>query len=797
MTQWNPNAPEIIGLEWMVGQGPTSEPIPVLAGGNDSLLGLGTGYAQRARSLGAETIGAMRTVVGPLFGGRLYTEVYAAGTEIPGPPVAQVAPPTADETVVALVGSGAPPLFQYVDEAVLNPADYITQSGAISAGVYIPTYGSLAAFPAGRRVLSISVTYVVGAQSGAAQQVRSVLISGAGPQLFLRTDTYSQGQGIVTFTGTVGPDNPFTALPWTAAEVGQLGAAGGTAIGLLFEQAGGGTPNFRLFQMFVTVTYTTETRVAVASVQVPVAPGTLLVDATNVRVPDTGVATWAKANGTLYTYLYRLGITLQAGVNVPLSAPGGWVLLPWLDSGSTAPMQTNGEAESFTVTLGSGARPTSLGNPTTRLRTVLPRTTLPAYSESTQPFFTRIRKPIYDAANSYASQQVTSTLARTFARCRFVCRPQPGNTGNDLIVRVATAPGIGVGNLVTRNVTLSEVLASENVGTAADPWYLVDVLIPPVAFLAATTNFVRFEATAGVVNTNGWDIAYSLGAGLLGEGTYLETTSAGFLQAVQDGRIDFPVTLATIPAPPANVTATPTTIPLPGTGEDCSIDDYQGVTVEWDVSPDALVTEAEIQRFDELTQQWDTIAFVDQVPPILSYLDGDPAQNIENCYRVRFLRATGEASAWSTEVCATPSFPTCGLIFVPWNNPAGAVGYTWPPDHEWNFLDADRLVMFPIYGADGQVAFRPTETLGDQFQVDVIVNAVATPTPREGRWVFDLLVDLAHNPTTPYVSVLDETGRRWYATVQVPSGVRHEPGKLYTATATITTLQFTPSAVPA
>jgi len=808
MTEWNPNAPEIIGLEWNpalpIGVDQTLYTTANMQpGAFDWLLSDGTALAQRIESLAAEAVTSVELYSRAVVAGRLMLEIYEAGSEESDAPISEVFRPSGDDTITAVLNQAgaAVNLYQSVDEATLDTSDYVTQSGAASAGIYSSIYPLAGAlWPAGRRVLDLQLTYVVAATTSVAQQVTCYVISGGGVQLIAARNFFAQSQGILTFTTSLGPDNPFTALPWTRAEIQALGsAAADLELALVFEDQGGGQPNFQLFQQFVTITYCTENREAVASAQIPVDGAWGLRSFTNLQAPDTAVAGWAKAANQVYTYLWRRTLPLQSVTNQQMRRSFGWTLHGWLDSGATAPLQTNNSAASFVAQLGSGQRVTALGAELTRVLPVLPIKAGPTYCDSTQPFVARnLTFVAGDNTGTYASQQVTTTAARTFERLSFLTRPQAANVDEPLVVAIGNSPTpfAGVDDM-TMTITYAEIVASENVGTESDPWYLVDVVIPATALGAAVQRYIKWYTAAGVVDGAGWALTPLFGAasGASGTGTYRDATDAGFLNAIAVAYWDYFATLSTIPTPPANVTATPATVDLPGTGEGCSLDSYEAIEIEWDASGDALVVSAEVQRFDELTQSWDTIATVEQDTPTLSYLDPDPAQNIETCYRVRFIRDNATTSDWSAEVCATAAFPDCGLIFVPWSDSAGAVGYTWPTPHAYEFLDAEQLVTHGIYGRDGSVAFRPTETLGDRFEAPVIVNAVATPSPREGRWVFDLLVDLAHNPTTPYVSVLDETGRRWYAILTVPSGDRREPGALYVASVFVQTLQFVPTPV--
>lgn len=789
MTQWNPNAPEIIGLEWAASKQ-----------GTDLLTSLGVAFAQRTRSLGVEAVTAFEVWANGLGNPRLYLEVYEAGDEVCDAPVSEVFRPTGDDTVTAVQNQAAAivNLYQSVDETVFDGSDYITETGAASAGIYSATYSGLAAWPTSRRVLDVSITYAVNATTSTAQQVAAHVLDGTGNDLIIRQDSYSVGQGVVTFTAALGPDNPFTALPWSQADIVALSSnAANLELALVFEDYGGGAPNFRMYQQFVTVTYCTENRLAVASCAVPTGGTAAARTMSNVRVPDTGVAGWAKATAKTYSYALRLGAAAQTTGN--LVRLSGIVGLPWLDSGTVAPLQTVGTAESYQFTLGAGARVTAIGNATTRLRGIAPLVGA-AYSESTQPFdvlTTRELKSFITAGPTLnaqrAVQAVLVTANRTFSRVRMLLRPINLDADDLYLYCYTTADFSGTQKFV-EVVTAAEVLALPNVGTLAEPWYLLDrVLTVPTALLAGTTYYVIAGADAG---NNVWGTWYALLADTwtAGVGSYRGTTETAFdFAGVADVSADYFATLATIPDPPVP-TASSVPVELPGDGTDCSLDAYEGVEVSWVVSPDALVTVTEVQRYDSLTGSWDTVAYVEQDTPTLEWTDLEPAQNIANDYRVRFVRDTGEASEWSATVTATPIAGWCGLVFVSNHDPSQGVGYTWPTPNEWEFPDADQLVTFPLYGRDGVAAFLPTETLGDRFTANVIVNAVTTPaTP--GRAVFDLLVDLSRDSALPYVAVLDENGRRWYAVLAVPSGNRREPGALYVAPVQVTTVSLTPAPV--
>jgi len=184
----------------------------------------------------------------------------------------------------------------------------------------------------------------------------------------------------------------------------------------------------------------------------------------------------------------------------------------------------------------------------------------------------------------------------------------------------------------------------------------------------------------------------------------------------------------------------------------------------------------------------------------------NPALSGNTKHGLRAGTAVTSASRWDdldvvgNDVCVTNVAEDCELLFVSDHDPSLNVGYDFGfvdtiAEREWTRLDAARKVFYPIYGRDRQVAFSPSERLGDQWSAPIVVNAVDLPTP-EGRDVFDALEAVAEaiGRTIPVVTVLDSDGGVWIGCLQVPTLRRREPGRLYIAEITVT--ETSPVPVP-
>ena len=214
----------------------------------------------------------------------------------------------------------------------------------------------------------------------------------------------------------------------------------------------------------------------------------------------------------------------------------------------------------------------------------------------------------------------------------------------------------------------------------------------------------------------------------------------------------------------------------------------------------------EVQRFDTVDGEWRTVVSSADVCPV-SFDDYESLVGVESRYRVRVCDAQNFCGAWSAEVTHTLTAPGVvgtatdvgTLIFTTNEAPEHNLAYTsaWEsaPLESFAFVEAGWVELRRLFDRDLQVAFRPLERGGVQFDRTLLVNAVGVPTATLGE-TFRSLRDLAWGDV-PYVCVRDELGNRWYAAVVVPSGSvgRVTTGHICLARVVIIETTSTPSPV--
>lgn len=215
----------------------------------------------------------------------------------------------------------------------------------------------------------------------------------------------------------------------------------------------------------------------------------------------------------------------------------------------------------------------------------------------------------------------------------------------------------------------------------------------------------------------------------------------------------------------------------------------------------------EVQRREtNVSSDWVTVAIIS---PTGSAVTGAPVTGVPTCwddwshvydsqvcYRVRQQRSDGALSDFVEQVCATVASPAGAdvIITVP-ADPTANVAFpeanqgSLPITHEWTNLDADQTTLRAVYGRDKFLAFRPLERLGLQFSRTLLVRALCTPEAPCLN-VTKKLRDVAAASGGAQV-VRDRCGNRWYASVSVPSLTQlsdPDVGDMWLATLQVTEL---------
>jgi hypothetical protein len=209
----------------------------------------------------------------------------------------------------------------------------------------------------------------------------------------------------------------------------------------------------------------------------------------------------------------------------------------------------------------------------------------------------------------------------------------------------------------------------------------------------------------------------------------------------------------------------------------------------------------EIQRMDTVDTDWQQVAYVSTAT--LNFKDYEARVGVLSSYRIRTCDALTFCGPWVTGsgTVPTPGVTVSGdgvgvLIFTSNRAPLSNLAYTmvWngQPTEVFVFPEADSQVLQKMYGRDFQIAFRPLERGGEQFERIMLVQAAAVPLPSLAN--IRTLRDLAW-ADLPYVCVRDELGNRWYANVLVPAGEVQRGRRIYLAQVRVTEVTDTPAPV--
>lgn len=212
----------------------------------------------------------------------------------------------------------------------------------------------------------------------------------------------------------------------------------------------------------------------------------------------------------------------------------------------------------------------------------------------------------------------------------------------------------------------------------------------------------------------------------------------------------------------------------------------------------------QVDRMDEEDLTWHTIIDTANLCITGAY-DLEARVGVQNWYRARLANAGEFWGPWVSGAGKIPSPGVYGagsgnsvLIFTSNRAPLATLAYpmSWDgrPVESFVFPEAETQVFQRMYGRDFQVAFRPLERGGEQFDRTLLVQAAAIPL--ESLADFNNLRDLAWDEL-PYVCVRDELGNRWFANVLVPAGNVSRNRRLYLAQVRITEVADVPAPIVA
>lgn len=744
MPVWNPNAPDTYGLEWLVAD---SGALVVDADSKAAVA--------RLPSTVAETLQAVALYLPSVTRHSRYAlEVYTAGAEEPTDLQTSKFLPIVDvvkENVESHTGSTSN-LWSLLAKLDL-PNDINTlinfvvrRPSPIRQQRYTCRFDTASALT-GRRVLDVRVVMSGNSRIGQIAECLfydgfNFLSLGSGQ---LRPSSYNRDVSQMVFgTGIL---NPFNDLPWKVADVRAFATS--LSAGLDFHAI----HEARVHQLYLEVVHCAENRLAhgVSSVA---SPGWTRFE---LERPD-GTDAWPKTVGE-HSYVMRR-----------LSGRGAatWA---YLDSLAPNPF---GAAGLFGSNDTYGAV-NDLGSE----RTLVPAISLELASGSSvdsQPY----------ADQSVARVDTGSTVMQTFVAnpggnyglVTLVVRPASPNMAAGLTVRLnRPSDNVNVGGTATLSPAAFGALPA-----LADGWRLWKVgLSEPAALVAGTTyRFVLSSSASGAAQGGGhdaWEVSYLDTHGQAANRQFTEG------QLTVDGVLlpdaDLPITVATVPLPPAD----PAPDPPPGApgifvSPRTFEDTIAAVHVGWYVtSLGVRFGRYEVERHDDISG-WQRIAHVTD-ESVDGFDDFEGRRNQVSTYRIRVQRNDGAVSIWTTAAPITPAAIGGRWLFVSNEFPPIAIAYHCQEPRQYGMLDNQKILE--LYGRDGAVSFRGTEDRLDEFTLEVWVEQ---RTGEVGRAVFERIREMSRERLS-YICILDPHGWRWFAAITLGMGDENWADGLYTIPVTV------------
>jgi len=769
--QWNPNQSGTIGLEWF----------PTQVGGTALTPGRGVGIT--VPSTATETIENVYVGFDSIATAGLFClDVFTAGNEIPAAVTTETFVPNSDLVNTASLWQNPVPnavnLFAYIDNGSVSASSYITYAGSYTAsGTYAAGFGTVA-WPANRRVLSITFSFVGSVASSTPGRLQVIYRAG-GVSYPMGTVTLTDSDNLFQFV--LGELNPATSRPWTEAEV----EAFDTSAGFGWQALSGKTTQMRIFDASMAVAWVPENRLAVGVENLgtfAAADGPVW-ETFDLTAPNTGVANWAKAASVDYLFVVRPLApgsvsggaagqgsvrTFDSGLALPTGSVGYRPLLA-----PTGAVVSPGAVETFGMSLALDVNASATD------------------SADGQPYIQAI-------GVAGGPQLVNGAAAGTYTLMRAALVAEDGQTADDDISWSIVGPGPGT--IDSGVVTFAEVLAGVPLARTVDPvflaafagqGYLVDITIN-ATLAAATTYQVVWGASDSVAAfTLTTRDAFTADRG--NPATYGGTT----LNYDAEAPDDQPVTLSTVPDQPTSFSFSYDWYDTDNQG--CNPEQIPYWTLEWE--PTTLGATFSYYQIDRQIDggAWETIGHI-TTEAAVQYQDKEAPFCRPVTYRIRVVRA-GDLipSVWTTTIDQTLPTPDC-VYYLSSNLLDVQLAYNAGDRTVWQFPSSDEVQIAPRAGGDYQQALVHSEWRGDVFDLDLTVwapaNRAATPGPGEDRWTFDPLIALTR-AAVPYICVRDRTGRRWYANVNVEEGTANNEGvvPVDVASAVVAEITATPAVV--
>lgn len=578
---------------------------------------------------------------------------------------------------------------------------------------------------------------------------------------------------------------PFSnpAQPWNQSQIASIlsgGGAFGIAVG--YKSAVG---NFVVTALMLQMHVATESRLAT---------GFATTSTTNdewagftmLSPVDYSTASWSKVNGSSYAILF-------APVN------GTVIDIPFIDSAAVSGHGADGVTGTAvaTVPLGPG---------------LVPASALTAVVGQRPLLLGHLGAGSLDS-NAYAWANVITGGA---GHRQGISVGSAQAYGTVTIVVAATSNGMG-GVLQDQPLTVYLKKTSDN-SILLGPFTLspgdipADGLFHVVSFHGAPTTLTNLEPVyieADSTAVNGWllPVLSTITPGISSadsNATLANTVTAGGTSDVGDSTnwLDFPWNIVVSPSTPSGLAAAQASYTQP-VSPPCGPTIIHYASITWTAtSLGGAFGYYELQRLDGGV--WGTIALVTtEANP--HFYDNECVRNAVSSYRLRVLSNLGGLSDWTSTVTVTVTTSlNCDLILASNYVPTKALAFqeagNSDPLHTFARANAGSTVVHLIAGRKTPVAFRPLiEGDSDVFQRTLIIAAdnpgALVASASADRAAFDALISLIEDPTAPYVALMDGRGRRWFAFPEFVQGTYTWRGHVHTADIKFTEVATVPTAL--
>ncbi len=757
MPNWNPSAPDTLGLEWLV-----HSDGGLVVDSDDKFA------AVRLKSTVAETLDAVWAYLPEVTKHSSYMlEAFDAGAEVPTDRQTTRFLPSADvvkENVEADTGSLTnlyAKLAKFdLPEDINSLINYVRRRTTSTRRQRFTARFSTSNALAGRRIVEVRV--VLSGNSHLGQVSECLLFDGFNfiglGKGHLRRSEHNRRLNRLTFSA--GEINPYRKLPWRVADVQAFATS--LSAGFDFQAV----KEARIHQLYLEVVHTAENRRAygVSSVS---QRGWQRFD---VGLPDES-GNWSKPLGT-HTY----GLRRIRG--------GGALTWAFLEANERNPYGAVGyygrNRKDGTVEDLRGER---LGVPAISLEATFGG---PYVSEDSQIYAEHTVARVYTGRP--ARQTFTPGVDGTYGLITVLVRVAAPQVVAALTARVVRASdGVVLGGAAT----LSPV-SIRDLPEVGKNWRVWKVGLSTPASLVANTQY-RLELSSVAsgqplgAGTDTWEVGYLDTLGQGASRSYGGTTEFTTVNGVGNANADLPITIATAPLPPPVPPPPPAPDP-PTPALSASVvrfeDRLEAVRLRWSkTSLGSRFSRYEIERSDPTTD-WQRIAEPTDEATV-AFDDFEGRRGVESSYRIRVMRNDGAVSVWTDPAAATPQAVSGRWLFVSNEFPPISKSYYCQEPNSFEILD--NQVILELYGRDGAVSFRGLEDRLDAFTLEVWVES-----DQVGRAVFEELKTLIRTNLS-YVCVLDPDGWRWFAALSLGTGVQEWREGLCTIPIAVRELTRTPS----